>query len=102
MDINLKLFVSPIAACINWPSTVETVKKKDFSQLGWLVAWVLERSTEEYHDRRWIDLPQSITENIFVEKLIIRGDFDDSLIHLLPATCSSKLSTVLTERAECL
>ncbi len=38
-------------------------KKTDFSQLGWVAAWVLDDSAEDYHKRKWAKQPESIQQN---------------------------------------
>ena len=54
-------------------------KQRDFMQLGWMVAWVLE-ATDWYHDRRLETLSQTLREEKFVMKLLTRGEFCEQLL----------------------
>ncbi len=51
-------------------------KKTDFSQLGWVAAWVLDESAEVYHDRKWVDQPEL---NEFIKSLVTKGVLKKSL-----------------------
>ena len=50
----------------------------DYSQLGWLVAWVLSDHSEEedYHKRKWLDQDQLIKDDQFVSTLVCKGTYD--------------------------
>lgn len=70
----------------------------DFFQLGWLVAWVLDSTTKNYHERSWQDLG-IIQQNKFVTKLLMFGEFDSELLREMPDTPES-VEEVLKSRAD--
>lgn len=75
-------------------------KKTDFSQLGWVAAWVLEDSAEDYHKRKLAKQPESIQQNGFIASLITEGVFKEALIKNLPRTCTSEtVQSVLQARS---
>ena len=51
--------------------------KTDYFQLGWLVAWVLDRSSSHYHNRKWESQDDEIKSNQFIRSLIFNGAYDN-------------------------
>ena len=69
--------------------------KTDYYQLGWLVAWVLDTSTN-YHRRTWHKHDVAIKTNHFIAELIGAGNYNDR--HLEEAWFGIPLQTVLQEQ----
>ncbi len=69
----------------------------DFLQLGWLTAWVLDSEHSDYHERKWGTQREIVTENKFVQQLILQGEFDEALLGLLPED-THPLISVLKKR----
>ena len=40
----------------------KTIEENDWMQLGWMFAWVLDKS-RSYHDRKFTDLPPSVQQD---------------------------------------
>ena len=59
-------------------------RKTNFFQLGWLVAWVLDNSQEDYHKRSWPEQRNVIKQKRFVAQLVTCGNFDRQLLEQLP------------------
>ncbi len=70
----------------NPPYCLKDRGKTDFSQLGWLAAWVLNKSAKYYHEREWVSQPKSIKQYQFIDSLITKGVFEKELIKDLPHT----------------
>ena len=54
--------------------------RSDYFQLGWLVAWVLDDSSTNYHLWTWEEQNPAIKSNSFVSALIQNGIYNDALI----------------------
>ena len=70
----------------NYPYLLRDGMKTDFSQLGWLAAWVLDESApaKDYHNREWVNQPECIKQYRFIDSLITKGVFEKELIKDLP------------------
>lgn len=78
--------------CITMPCIKRTFtsgKETDYFQLGWLVAWVLNKEGN-YHERKWDTQSEVVKSNPFIEELITSGDYKSELLSHLPQSDSLK------------
>ena len=73
-------------------------KKTDYMQLGWLVAYILDQSNQDEHEREWDTQPDAIKDNIAVKSLI-KGCYKTELLDSLPSDTSS-IEQVLEKRLQ--
>ena len=57
--------------------SLTSADKSDYMQLGWLVAWILDKDVEKlnYHERYWGDHSLLVQGDQFTHKLIDAGDY---------------------------
>ena len=72
--------------------------KTDYYQLGWLVAWVLDTSSENYHQRTWDTQDAAIKNNRFISELICTGSYKCEILPESWLRNGKSLQTVLEER----
>ena len=53
--------------------------KTDYYQVGWLVAWVLDMFSADYHRRTW-DTQEEAIKNPFISELICNGRYNRELL----------------------
>ena len=73
----------------------------DFFQLGWLVMWILDNSSVDYHDRKWDSQKDEIKDDKFVHTLVMKGKYDPDLLqNSTIVTETMTLMDVLHERGQ--
>ena len=63
---------------------IEHGRQTDYFQLGWLVAWIMDSSGGDYHDRNWIHEGESIQNNRFINHLVLEGEYHSEFLVDLP------------------
>ena len=56
----------------------------DYFQLGWLVAWIMDSSGGDYHERKWISQDESVRNNHFIAALVTEGQYNTKYLEDLP------------------
>ena len=80
-------------------SSLEDRKMTDFFQLAWLVMWVLDHSSENYHEREWDSQKEEIKDDEFIHTLVMKGKYDPYLLqNSTIVTETTTLENVLQQR----
>ena len=95
--------ISSSSCLYNIPSTPSDIRpagqRTDYMQVGWMIAYIIDSSDDE-HYRKWENQPPEIQNNSFIEKLVRKCQYDESLLfELVSLGGSETLTEVLTTRS---
>ena len=62
----------------------------DFFQLAWLVMWVLDCSSEMYHERDWDSQKEDHQMNLFIINMLVMKERCDPYVYLLQNSTNSQ------------
>ena len=96
--------IKNVDSCMyQYPSGSCTAGQSDYiMQLGWMVAWVIDFTATDYHNRTFDGLEARVKDDEFVRKLLKEGAYDEDLLltSYVNSFGNESLQEILQRRAD--